>query len=162
MKTLRRERVICAIVLIAACAEAPERSDSNASARIDSLNSRLVQAYRNADPRAYAELYTDSAVFEWPAFNTVRGRSGLEQMARNKWASLADMDLELSVSSRRIASDHATEFGAFRLSWRDSAQARMMEYGRYAVLLARDGDDRWRIDRFFGFADSTRPLPARP
>lgn len=162
MKTLRHGPVICAIVLAAACTEAREPSDSDAHASIDSLNSRLVQAYRNADPRAYAELYTDSAVFEWPALNAVRGRSELEQMARNNWSSLADMDLELSVASRRIAPAHATEFGAFRLSWRDSARTRMMEYGRYAVLLARDGDDRWRIDRFFGFADSTRPLPAPP
>lgn len=153
---------ICAIILGAACAKTPDRAESNANASIDSLNARLVQSYRNADARAYADLYTDSAAFEWPAFNTVRGRAGLETMARTNWASLDDMDLELDVASRRITGDHATEFGAFELSYRDSSRARMVEFGRYVVALARGGDGAWRIDRFFGFADSTRPVPARP
>jgi ketosteroid isomerase-like protein len=146
----------------AACSQGPPRSDSESGAGIDSLNARLAQAYRDRDPRAYGALYTDSAVFEWPAFNTVRGRAGLEAMARSNWASLADMDLELTVSSRRLASNHATEFGAFQQSWRDSGGVRMTEFGRYVTLLARHGDSSWRIDRFFGFADSTRPLPAQP
>ena len=149
-------------VFSAACSQAPRRSTSDASASIDSLNARLIQAYRTRDPRAYGALYTDSAIFEWPAFNTVRGRAGLEAMARSNWPALNDMDLELTVASRRVAADHATEFGAFRQSWRDTSDVRMTEFGRYVVLLARDGDSGWRIDRFFGFADSTRPMSARP
>ena len=99
-------------------------------------------------------------MFEWPAFNTVRGRAQLAAMARANWASLNDMDLKLTVAARRVAADHATEFGAFEQSWRDSAGTRMTEYGRYASYLVRQGDGSWRMDRFFGFADSTRPLAA--
>src|SRR3982751_3806200 len=85
-------------VLGVACSQPPQRpSASEASAGIDSLNFRLIQAYRNHDPREYGALYTDSAVFEWPAFNTVRGRAGLEAMVHSNWASLADMDLQLIV-----------------------------------------------------------------
>lgn len=142
---------------------APQRSSAGeASAGIDSLNARLIHAYRSRDPRTYAALFTDSAVFEWPAFNTVRGRAGLEAMARSNWASLSDMDLQLTVSSRRVVSNHATEFGAFQQSWRDPNAVRMTEFGRYVVLLARQPDSSWQIDRFFGFADSTRPLSTRP
>jgi ketosteroid isomerase-like protein len=162
MKTSIGAAVIPLFVLGAACSEPPRRSSSEAGAGIDSLNARLVQAYRNHDPQTYAALNTDSAVFEWPAFNTVRGRDGLEAMARSNWASLNDMDLQLTVSSRRVAPNHATEFGAFQQSWRDSAGVRMTEFGRYVVSLAREGDGSWRIDRFVGFADSTRPLSTRP
>jgi ketosteroid isomerase-like protein len=162
MKTSISTVAIPLFVLTAACSQLSQRSASDASASIDSLNARLVQAYRNRDPRAYAALYTDSAVFEWPAFNTVRGRAGMEAMARSNWASLNDMDLQLTVSSRRVASNHATEFGAFQQSWRDSNGIRMTEFGRYVAVLARHGDGSWRIDRLFGFADSTRPLPTRP
>jgi ketosteroid isomerase-like protein len=163
MKTSIGAAVIPLFVLGVACSQAPPGSSaSEASAGIDSLNARLVQAYRNRDPQAYGALYTDSAVFEWPAFNAVRGRAGLEAMARSNWASLNDMDLQLTVSSRRVASDHATEFGAFQQSWRDPKGVRMTEFGRYVVVLARQGDASWRIDRFFGFADSTRPLSTRP
>lgn len=135
---------------------------AEASVGIDSLNARLVQVYRHRDPQAYAALYTDTAVFEWPAVTPVRGRAELAAMARSNWASLNDMDLELTISSRRLASDHVTEFGAFKQSWRDSSGVRMAEFGRYVVLLIRQEDDNWRIDRFFGFADSTRQLSPRP
>jgi ketosteroid isomerase-like protein len=158
-----RAALISLFVLAAACSEGAQRYPAgDAGASIDSLNARLVQAYRDRDPRIYAALFSDSAVFEWPAFNTVHGRAGMEAMARSNWASLNDMDLKLTVSSRRAAPDHATEFGAFQQSWRDSKGARMTEYGRYVAVLARQGDSSWLIDRFFGFADSTRPLPPRP
>jgi ketosteroid isomerase-like protein len=145
------------------CSRSPERLPAgDASAGIDSLNRRVIQAYRDHDPRAYGALYTDSAVFEWPAFNTVRGRAGLVAMARSNWASLADMDLRLTVSSRRVASDHATEFGAFQQSWRDPKGLRRTEFGRYVTVLARQPDGRWLIDRFFGFEDSTRQRSTGP
>jgi uncharacterized protein (TIGR02246 family) len=150
------------LVALGCSRQPPPPSAAEASAGIDSLNARLVQAYRSRDPEAYAALYTDTAVFEWPAFNTVRGPAELAAMARGNWAALNDMDLRLSVAARRLAPDHATEFGAFEQSWRDSSGARMTEFGRYVTVLARQRDGSWRMDRFFGFADSTRPSPPRP
>lgn len=150
--------VIPLLVLGVACSEAPRQpSASESSAGIDSLNARLIQAYQRRDPQAYGALYTDSAVFEWPAFNTVSGRACMEAMVRSNWASLNDQDLELTVSSRRFSDNHATEFGAFQQSFRDSAGVRITEFGRYVTILARQGDNTWLIDRFFGFSDSTRP-----
>ena len=144
-----------------ACAAQPESSARDANVGIDSLNARVVQAYRTHDPAAYAQLYTDSAVFEWPAFSTVRGRAGLAAMARENWTSLRDMGLKLTVSNRRIEAGHATEFGAFEQSWRDSTGGRMTEYGRYVTLVVQQPDGRWLMDRFFGFEDSTRATPPR-
>ena len=141
-----------------ACSRQPQPSGGQANAGIDSLNARIVHTYRNADPKAYAALFTDTAVFEWPAFNTVRGHAELEAMARSNWASLRDMDLRLNVSNRRISPDHATEFGAFQQSWSDSSGVRNTEFGRYVAFLVRQADG-WRMDRFFGFEDSTRPPP---
>src|SRR5256884_3328889 len=100
-----------------ACAQSPRSSAHDAAAGIDSLNARIVRAYRTHDPQAYAALYTDTAVFEWPAFNTVRGPAQLAAMARSSWASLKDMDLRLTVSARRVAPDHATEVRALQPSW---------------------------------------------
>ena len=150
-------RVAASALLVLGIACSPPRRETATEAHtgIDSLNARLVQAYRTRDPQAYGALYTDSAIFEWPAFNTVRGRAGMEAMARTNWATLADMDLRLTVATRRVASDHATEFGAFEQSFRDSSGVRMTEFGRYVTVLARGPDGMWRIDRFLGFADST-------
>jgi ketosteroid isomerase-like protein len=151
--------VLSLVLLVVACTQPPKPAAANAG--IDSLNARLVNAYRTRDPQAYAALYTDTAVFEWPAFNTVRGPAALAAMARSNWASLSDMDLRLTVSNRRVATDHATEFGAFQQSYRDSSGARTTEFGRYVALLVRQGDGNWRMDRFFGFADSTRAASSR-
>lgn len=150
----------CAVAL--GCSTSAPAPPAAANAGIDSLNARISDAYRKHDPKAYGALYTDSAVFEWPAFNTVRGPAGMTAMAEGNWASLSDMDLVLKVASRRIAVDHATEFGAFEQSYRDSSGTPTTEFGRYVALLVRQKDGRWLMDRFFGFADSTRAASAKP
>ena len=156
MSALIRVAILPLCVACLACGQPSRPSAGDANGGIDSLNQRIVQAYRRHDPVAYAALYTDTAVFEWPAFNTVRGPTELAAMARSNWASLKDMDLRLAVSTRRVAPDHATEFGAFEQSWRDSSGVRMTEFGRYVAFLLRQEDGSWRMDRFFGFEDSTR------
>ena len=153
-----RTLLVTSTVLVAfACARpsSPPSTDA-ANPGIDSLNAGLVEAYRSKDPKAYGMLFTDTAVFEWPAF-IVRGRPGLEAMARDNWPRLKDMELALQVSARRIGGNHATEFGAFQQSWTDSTRGRMIEYGRYVHFLVRDSTG-WRIDRFAGFEDSTRAV----
>ena len=143
-----------AILLVAIACTSAKTSGADAGAGVDSLNARISKAYRDHDPVAYGRLFTDSAVFEWPAFTTVHGRAGLEAMARTNWAALRDMDLTLDVAHRRIAPDHVTEFGAFQQAYSDSAGARSIEYGRYVAVLVPTADG-WRMDRFFGFSDST-------
>jgi ketosteroid isomerase-like protein len=161
MRTIPKLAMLALPVLLLACANASPPSNAAAEAGIDSLNARIVDAYRTHDARAYGALYTDSAVFEWPAFTTVHGRAGMSEMARGNWGSLRDMDLALTVASRRIDGDHATEFGAFEQSWSDSSGARQAEFGRYVSVLARQRDGRWLMDHFFGFEDSTRTLAAK-
>src|SRR5207248_3655472 len=112
MSALIRVAILPRCVACLACGQPSRPSAGEANGGIDSLNQRIVQAYRTHDPQAYAALYTDTAVFEWPAFNTVRGPAQLAAMARSNWASLKDMDLRLTVSARRVAPDHAMEFGA--------------------------------------------------
>jgi ketosteroid isomerase-like protein len=145
---------LCLTIL--ACSSGPSQND--AAAGIDSLNTRITQAYRTHDPKAYGALFTDSAVFEWPAFNTVRGARALAKMAEDNWATLKDMDLRLGVSARRFAPGHVTEFGAFQQTYTDASGKQATEYGRYVALLVRQGDGRWLMDRFLGFEDSTRTL----
>ena len=165
MSAARRLLALASLLAGAACADArPARTpavDPQAGARIDSLNAKLSAVHRARDSHAYPLLFTDSAVFEWPAIPNIRGRPGLEALARDGWKPLDDLELKVIPSSRRIGVDHATEFGAFEESWRDSTGARKVEFGRYAEVLARQPDGSWLIDHFLGFEDSTvtRPRP---
>ena len=156
VKTLGR--LVCAAIaaVSVACTLESAPSATQANVGIDSLNGRLVRAYQTRDPQAYAALFTDSAVFEWPDFTTVRGPAALGAMARTNWAGERDVDLRLAVTNRRLTGNQATEFGAFQQHWTDSAGNRMIEFGRYATILIRQSDGSWRIDRFLGFEDSTR------
>ena len=155
-----RTLLLCSVIGIA-CAQPSRDTDGSAGAGIDSLNAGITQAYRTHDPKAYAALYTDSAVFEWPAFTTVRGPAALATMAKDNWSSLRDMDLKLTVANRRYSPTGATEFGAFEQSWSDSSGTRNTEYGRYVSYVVKQQDGVWRMDRFFGFEDSTRKAPAQ-
>jgi ketosteroid isomerase-like protein len=117
--------------------------------------------HRVRDAKAYGTLFTDTAVFEWPAIPNVRGRARLELMAMENWKTLIGLELKVIPSSRIIAADHATEFGAFEESWHEVDGTRKIEYGRYAEVLVRQPNGFWLIDHFFGFEDSTvtRPRP---
>src|ERR1051326_1161645 len=116
---MRRIAIVLSLCAIAACAKRSTSSRADANAAIDSLNARTIAACRPHGPKLYATLWTDSARFEWPAFNTVRGPAALADMARSNWTSLRAMDLRLDVSSRRISNDNATEFGAFQQAYTD-------------------------------------------
>jgi uncharacterized protein (TIGR02246 family) len=129
------------------------------SAGIDSLNARLERAYGDKAPQTYATLFTDSAVFEWPATPSVRGRPALQAMAAELWPPLPELKLRVITTTRRLASDHATELGSFEESWRDSTGGRTTEFGRYAAVFARQRDGSWLFDRWFGFSDSTHTEP---
>ena len=152
LRTATPARALAILLLAIGCTSA-KTSTTDAGAGVDSLNARISKAYRDHDPVAYGRLFTDSAVFEWPAFETVRGRAGLEAMARSNWTSLTDMDLKLDVAHRRVAPDHVTEFGAFQQTYTDTG-GKHVEYGRYVAVLVPAADG-WRMDRFFGFSDST-------
>ena len=151
------------VVLVLAAAPGCERagaSDAASAAGLDSLNARLEDAYRRRDTVAYAALYTDSAVFEWPAIDPVRGPAALGAMAGAIWAPQRDVALRVRVTARHVGAAHGSEFGAFEQDWRDTAGVRWTEYGRYASVAVRGADGRWRLHRWLGFEDSTRR--ARP
>lgn len=150
--------LVLGMALAASAASAQARS-THADRGIDLLNARIVQAYREHDHAKYGGLFTDSAIFEWPAIPSVRGRAALTAMARENWASLRNMDLKLVVASRLVAVSRATEFGAFEQSWDDDKGARNTEFGRYAAALVRQKNGAWLMDRFLGFEDSTRSRP---
>src|SRR6266536_3616116 len=95
LATIRRCATIALVLGIALRASVASAQSRSADRGIDSLNARIAQAYRDHDHAKYGALFTDSAIFEWPAIPSVRGRPALTAMARENWASLRNMDLKL-------------------------------------------------------------------
>src|SRR5258708_11832495 len=90
---LIRITIVSLCVAGLACSQASGASESQANAGIDSLNARLISTYRTRDPQAYGALFTDTAVFQWPAFNTVPRPPSPAAMANNNSAGLIEPDL---------------------------------------------------------------------
>lgn len=162
MRTSYTALLVAAFAISPLGAQTQASRDVAPSAGIDALNARLSEAYRRRDPQAYAALFTDTAAFEWPAIDAVRGRAALADMGRAIWAAQRDVELRVRPGARRVSAAQATEFGAFAQTWTDSAGVRRTEYGRYAAYLVRQPDGRWLFDRWLGFEDSLRVTPRGP
>src|SRR3989442_3517126 len=111
MKPKRPVTPITAVVFLCiagfACRPSVESSAGEAAAGIDSLNARLVHAYRSHDPRAYAALYTDTAVFGLPAVHTGRGPPPPAAVAPSHQAGPCGPERPPDRSARRLAAGHA-------------------------------------------------------
>ena len=148
--------VLAPAVLALACARESRPDTAATTAALDSLDGQLSRAYHDRDAKLYGTLWSDSAVFEWPALPSLRGPAALSAMATDIWTGERDVELRVRPTTRRVAPDHATEWGAFEQAWTDSAGKRQVEYGRYVTAFAKQPSGSWRIDRWLGFEDSTR------
>src|SRR2546427_3795966 len=77
---------VVSLCIVGLACQPSRPSTGEAAAGIDSLNAALVRAYRSHDPRAYAALYTDTAVFELPAVHTGSGPPPPAAVGRSKLA----------------------------------------------------------------------------
>jgi ketosteroid isomerase-like protein len=145
--------VTSAAVLLGCGMSVPDRA-ADAAAELDALSERVVAAHRARDTRALAALQTDSVVFEWQGASTSYGRRDFESRMRSNWAQRNDLDLVLHLSARRVEGNRATEVLHYTETWRETPDALTSEYGRYVVLLLRQPDREWRIERWIGFTDS--------
>jgi uncharacterized protein (TIGR02246 family) len=141
------------IVLLGCGISAPDRAD-DAVAELDALSERVAAAHRARDPGALAALQTDSVVFEWQGASTSYGRRDFESRMRSNWAQRNDLDLVLHLSARRVDGNRATEVLHYTETWRETPDTLTSEYGRYVVLLLRQPEREWRIERWIGFTDS--------
>jgi limonene-1,2-epoxide hydrolase len=156
-------RALLRVVLVGAaigCAAPSGRSDALAArAALDTVHARMSALHRARDASAYAALHGDSVVFEWPGIAPVGGRPALAALMRENWRDRNGLELSVTPVARRVAGPYATEVLAYREAWSDSTGARVVEYGRFVLMLTQSTDAAWVIDRFFGFSDSTRTTP---
>ncbi len=152
---------LCLLILVAlGCGQQCDMAlESQAAVALDSLHLRMSALHRERDPVAYAELHSDSVVFEWPTLAPVRGRSELAALMLDNWRTRDSLRLDLTLVARRVAGVTATEVLGYRESWTAPAGQRVEEHGRFMLWLSRASDGRWYVDRFFGFSDSTTSLP---
>jgi uncharacterized protein (TIGR02246 family) len=128
--------------------------DATARASIAKANADWLDAMKRQDVRAIVEPYTDDAIFVTATGESVRGRSAIEQLMRDRFARTG------RVTGGRIVEDGITAAGTMIYEWghadleiaRD-AQAATPVRGRYLTVWARDAAGRWRITRNLSLPD---------
>jgi uncharacterized protein (TIGR02246 family) len=148
---------VAAIVAAVGIASAQSRHavvDAAARASIAKANADWLEAMKREDAAAVVEPYDEEAIFVTATGESVRGRTAIEQLMRERFAKGG------RVTAGRIVEDGITAAGTMIYEWghADLEMARTGEApvpvrGRYLTVWAKDGDGRWRITRNLSLPD---------
>ena len=145
-----------AFVAAVAIASGQSRAEVDASARttIAKANAAWLDAMKREDVASIVEPYDDDAIFVTATGESVRGRSAIEQLMRERFSKTG------RVTAGRIVQDGISAAGTMIYEWGHAdleigreGQAPMPVRGRYLTVWAKDGAGRWRITRNLSLPD---------
>jgi len=105
---------------------------------IDKVMEHYTQAYRNNDPDAMAELYTDGALLLPPGHELVTGRDSV----RAFWSRGMEPGFRMATMAVEVSGRTGYVVGRYYVPADDQDDA---ETGKYIIALRRDRDGAWRI-----------------
>jgi uncharacterized protein (TIGR02246 family) len=118
--------------------------DATARKRIAKANADWLEAMKRQDVAAIVEPYDDDAVFVTAAGDSVRGRSAIERLMRERFTTTGP------VTGGRIVQDGLRVAGTMIYEWghADLTTARAgAARGRYLTVWHKNGDAVWCIAR---------------
>lgn len=90
----------------------------HAESALASLRNQIEAVHAERDAAAFANLHTESTIFEWQGRATpLVGRAALEASRLKVWAPRRELRLRNKVSELRIHADRAYEFGSYEETW---------------------------------------------
>lgn len=130
--------------------EQPAVTDTAAARRdIEQIRDQWVAAAERDDAAAVTAFYTDDAVVTAPDTPAAEGRQAIQDhWARNFPISSA---LQVRSSETEISGDLAYDYGEFSQRITPPRGKAMDVQGRYVVVLKRQADGAWKIDKHLSF-----------
>lgn len=122
--------------------EATVRPDGAAS-DIDLARLAFEAALRSGDAAAAADVYVDDAILLAPDADILRGRSAIQQF----WQTGIETGVEeigLVVRDVERRGEAAFEVGDYALHYASESGDRLIDHGRYLVVLRVEADGSWR------------------
>lgn len=142
--------LLSALVLLAACAPAPEPPDLAAEEQtIRDLDRRWVEAVASIDTISIANLYTADGYFMPPNAPRIDGRDAI----RSAWAGmLQGPNVSLTFQPTEIvvaqSADMAYDIGTYNLAM-DGPEGRIEDEGKYVVVWKKmNGEWKVAVDIF--------------
>lgn len=161
---MQRALPVSIVLLALACGTPrPERPDpASVRASLDSLWTRYSAFAVAGDAEAIAQLYADSAYVAELGLPTMRGRSGVREVAKEVLGSLRILESSIRPELTDITGDRVVQFGTYRDVLQSAGQPAQVAAGRFAAVVDRDSAGAWRVSRLIAFPDSTVPQTPVP
>jgi uncharacterized protein (TIGR02246 family) len=142
----------CALLLICAGGVADAQAASQLTsvrAAVDAGNAAYISAYRNSDPKAFAEIYdTNGARFGDSGDGSVtRGREAIAgHIVKFMNAVVGHVDVSIATQSLYVLDDFAYEEGKYTMNFtlKKDGKAHVLA-GQYVTVWKLQRDGSWKI-----------------
>jgi uncharacterized protein (TIGR02246 family) len=134
----------------ATVAPQPAQTDTAASVRdIEAFRDQWVAAAEKDDAATVTAMYTADAMIDSPEEPSVEGREAIQAY----WLKNFPLASGLQVRSKEteVSGDLGYDYGEFSQRITPPKGKAMDVQGRYLVVLKRQADGSWKIDKHFSF-----------
>lgn len=118
-------------------------------AGIDGIYSKFAQGYRDLDPKAVANLYTEAALYLPPGSDIKRGRNAILQDFSGFFNSTRSEGRKLSITfqilERKVSGDLAYDVGIYTLTNTNASGTASSGKGKFVVVAIKGKDGVWRF-----------------
>lgn len=146
--------------VLAACRPAGPSTSADVAqdlAAIDRARSAYEEAWRSADAARIAGQYTAEAAVLYPNQPAVIGRAAITDYFRGFFEEFVQDSFALASAEVHVTGDWAFDRGTYLWSARPRAGgAAISDNGKYLVILRRQADGTWLVER--DMDNSDRPL----
>ena len=157
-------RHLCrALIVIIGCtagAQAQTSSKATADAAFAAVYAKFSEAYRQADAKAVAALYTDDALYLSPGGKIERGHAYvLSQFERylGRFKAGAGPNIAFKIIEREVSGDMAHDIGYFIINEKAPVTENDPPSGKFAVTWKRTPGGEWKI-----LSDTYNDVPRTP
>lgn len=122
-------------------------AQSKARSGINATRNAYAAAWRAADVKQVAELYTENAFVLYPNQPAISGRDAIVDYFKQLFGEFPENEFELVSSEIVIAGSWAFDRGTYRWKGTPRSGAVVEDNGKYLVVLLRGDDGKWRVAR---------------
>jgi uncharacterized protein (TIGR02246 family) len=122
-------------------------AQSEAREGIAATRKAYAAAWRAADVKQIAELYTENAFVLYPNQPAISGRSAIVDYFKGFFGEFPQNDFELVSSEIVVIGSRAFDRGTYRWKGTPRSGAAVEDHGKYLVVLLRGDDGKWRVAR---------------
>jgi uncharacterized protein (TIGR02246 family) len=125
---------------------------------VQQASDQFSTARERGDASSFAALFTEDGIFMVPGLSDAAGRSGVRELAQQRFASGRINDFKIHRREIQVIGDSAYELAWYSETDRRQEQPFRLQ-GRHFILWKRGSDKVWRVHRYlYNFSDAA-PLP---